>query len=170
MYDYNSIFMSKNGYKQDTYVLFTKTDSPFGYKQQEHEFLSYPVLGIGIAARSYIEKTQYTSYDTATCKESDIIEFIKEVEENPFVAKLGIELNDDMFIRRYVLLRMLLFERGLFFSEFSKKFGNSAIEFFKKELKILDENEMIIKYKDRVILSDKGKRFSNFLPVLLNKI
>ena len=166
MYDYASELMVRNGYSHDTYVLFTDSSSSFGYKQQENEFLSFPILGIGMAARSYIGAVQYSSYDDTMCNLTDISEYINNISTNPFVAKKGIILKKQDQMKRYVVLRLLLFNRGLQLDEFYEKFNIDFKNIFEKEFRWLFDNEMIICYNKRILLNNKGKKFSNYLPIL----
>ena len=167
LYDLTNEYMTDNGYSQDTFVLFSsQMDSGFGYKQQQHEFHCYPMLGVGIAARSYLDSLQYRSYDSPNCNVDDIKKYIQIARNTPVFATEGIELSLEDQMNRFFVLRLLDFNFGLSLDEFMERFNKDIRVVFEKELSFLRKYKLLEITSQKIMLTDEGKKRSNMLPLL----
>lgn len=60
IYEENVKFLRKKGYRQETFVSFTKLDSD-SYVQQFSDFEGNSLLGLGVGSRSYTDKIHYST-------------------------------------------------------------------------------------------------------------
>lgn len=163
LYDETVRFMRRHNYNHDTYVLFTKEGDVFGYKQQEKEFRGLPLLGIGIAARSYLDDFQYNSFDTGKCTNHSIKEYISQVKRNPFYAEKGIRLGLKQQMCRFVILGFLNFNYGVDISDFYRKFQQDPVEVFSAQFEWLLSQGLIQRTGKNLVFTERGRKFSNYI-------
>lgn len=167
LYDISVEYMKSHGYSQDTYVLFSKLNSVlFGYKQQQNEFHCHAMLGIGLAARSYLDSFQYSMFGELKCDLHVIHEYIRLARLNPFLANSGIFLNKKVQMRRYFILGLLDFNYGINYMIFKRKFSEDLDEIFRNEISFLKKNNIIVSENGKLILTKYGRKVSNMLPLL----
>lgn len=97
------------GYRQETNVRFTRYDKA-GYLQQQYQFESFPVLGVGAGARSYTSTADYIIGGGYPATNEQISSYI----DNALLGKLKIErafiMSDLERIRKMLVLNLYNFD------------------------------------------------------------
>ncbi|WP_445220067.1 coproporphyrinogen-III oxidase family protein [Bradyrhizobium sp. Pa8] len=164
VYDQNVALMASKGYRQESFIRFTRITGDHAYRQEVSDFEGTPLLGLGAGARSYLGQYHYSTDYAVDWKVASRI--INAFSDRPFdpkaIASHGIKLMPDDLARRYVLL-------GLTLSVLSRKnyaaiFGRTLTDDFGEELKALESLQLInLADGDVCQLTQEGFKYSSIL-------
>lgn len=146
-----------SGYKQDTNVRFIRENG--GYKQQDYQFASYPVLGIGAGARTYSSTVDYIIGGSSNPNISQIKEYIENVNNNSLKTKRVYRLNDEERIRRMLTLNLYKFD----LNEVHKKYGKQYDYIFLDILEELIRKGLVKKENNVYNLTKEGYKFRDII-------
>lgn len=119
-----------NGYEQETNVRF-KIPGRGGYIQQYYQFNCKPILGIGAGARSYTSVADYIIGGSSTPHESQIHDYIKNINNNKLKITAAYLLDDEERARRKLTLNLYKFDLGAFNKQYGERFNWIFVEKFK---------------------------------------
>ena len=145
------------GFKQDTNVRFIRENG--GYIQQDYQFASYPVLGIGAGARSYTSTADYIIGGSSSPDISQINEYIENVNNNTLKTKKVYHLDDEERIRRKLALNLYKFD----LDELHKKYGNKYDYIFLDELEKLISKGLVKKENNIYTLTKEGYKYRDII-------
>lgn len=147
----------ENGFKQDTNVRFIRENG--GYLQQDSQFASYPVLGIGAGARSYTSVADYIIGGNSKPDISQIEKYIDDVNRNSLKTRLVYHLNDEERIRRKLVLNLYHFD----LNKIKQQYGNTYDYIYQDNLKKLQEIDMISEKDGVYSLTKEGYRYRDII-------
>jgi len=128
----------------------------------------YPYIGIGPGAHSYINKKRfsiikspkkYIDFFGQKQNEKSINHKIQYLNNNGMLDLYEKQIKKNHIIE-YLMLRLRLSD-GISKKEFSNYFGIDFDNSYYNKIKKYIENEILINYRDRYFLSEKGKLFAN---------
>ena len=146
-----------SGFKQETNVRFTRENG--GYKQQDSQFASYPVLGIGAGARTYSSTADYIIGGSSKPDISQIHEYINAVKNNSLKTKRVYHLNDEERIRRMLTLNLYKFD----LDEVHQKYGEKYDYIFLDILEKLIEKGLVQKSNNIYTLTKEGYKYRDII-------
>ena len=115
--------------------------------------------GVGAGASSYMNGKRYTN-------ELNIEKYIKKVNKNEQWYEIEEIQDENAKIREYMILRLRLLE-GVNAQEFFEKFGIDVCEKFEKEIKRMQEKDLLkvieIPGDGSIVLTKKGLDFANIV-------
>ncbi len=145
------------GFKQETNVRFTRKNG--GYKQQDLQFESYPVLGIGAGARSYNSVADYIIGGSSKPDGKQIEEYIEAINSNTLKTKKIYYLNNEERIRRMLTLNLYRFD----VDEVHNKYGFDYDYIFSNKLEKLIEKGLVKKEKNVYTLTKEGYKYRDII-------
>ena len=155
MYWYVKNTLELNGYKHYEISNFAKKGYESKHNMNCWNQMEY--VGIGAAAHSYRDITRYSNTE-------DIKEYIKNVQKGEFEKNRIIhEIQKEEDSKKEFMLLGLRKIDGLKISEFKNKFGDNPIYLYRKELKKLSDEKLIIIQDDNIRLSNKGIDLANLV-------
>lgn len=146
-----------SGFKQETNVRFTRENG--GYLQQDLQFASYPVLGIGAGARTYSSTADYIIGGSSKPDISQIHEYIDSVNNNSLKTKRVYRLNDEERIRRMLTLNLYRFD----LNEVHEKYGTKYDYMFLDTLEELISNGLVEKSNNIYTLTKEGYKYRDII-------
>lgn len=146
-----------SGYTQDTNVRFIRENG--GYKQQDYQFASYPVLGIGAGARTYSSTADYIIGGSSLPDISQIDEYIEAVNNNSLKTKRVYRLNDEERIRRMLTLNLYKFD----LNEVHEKYGDKYDYIFLETLEELIKKGLVKKENNVYNLTKEGYKYRDII-------
>lgn len=147
----------ENGFKQDTNVRFIREDG--GYIQQDYQFNSYPVLGIGAGARSYTSSADYIIGGSSRPDIYQITDYIEGVENNTLKTERVYHLNDEERVRRRLVLNLYKFDTN----ELHDIYGDKYDYIFKDILPKLIEKGMVSQKDGIYTLTKEGYKYRDII-------
>ena len=155
MYWYVKNTLELNGYKHYEISNFAKKGYESKHNMNCWNQMEY--VGIGAAAHSYRDITRYSNTE-------DIKEYIKNVQKGEFERNRIIhEIQKEEDSKKEFMLLGLRKIDGIKISEFKNKFGDNPIYLYRKELKKLSDEKLIIIQDDNIRLSNKGIDLANLV-------
>ena len=155
MYWYVKNTLELNGYKHYEISNFAKKGYESKHNMNCWNQMEY--VGIGTAAHSYRDITRYSNTE-------DIKEYIKNVQKGEFEKNRIIhEIQKEEDSKKEFMLLGLRKIDGIKISEFKNKFGDNPIYLYRKELKKLSDEKLIIIQDDNIRLSNKGIDLANLV-------
>ncbi len=145
------------GFKQDTNVRFIRENG--GYIQQDYQFASYPVLGIGAGARSYTSVADYIIGGSSSPDIAQIYDYIEAINNNEINTKRVYHLNDEERIRRMLVLNLYKFD----LNEVHRKYGDTYDYIFLEELEKLISIGLVKKENNVYTLTKKGYKYRDII-------
>lgn len=114
-------------------------------------------LGFGVAAASYEDGIRYVNTKS-------LEQYIKNIEDNERYKSVKIEetQNQDAMMREYMILGLRKID-GVIPKKFTAKFGVNPLELYKREIKRLLREELIIVDTNSIRLSKKGIDLANIV-------
>ena len=146
-----------SGFKQETNVRFTRENG--GYLQQDLQFASYPVLGIGAGARTYSSTADYIIGGSSKPDISQIHEYIDAINNNSLKTKKVYYLDDEERIRRMLTLNLYRFD----LNEVHEKYGNKYDYIFLEKLEKLIEKGLVQKSNNIYTLTKEGYKYRDII-------
>lgn len=146
------------GYEQETNVRF-KIPERGGYIQQYYQFNCKPILGIGAGARSYTNIADYIIGGSSTPHESEIDNYIKDINNNKLKIKAAYILDDEERARRKLVLNLYSFD----LNEFKEQFGERFNWIFEEKFKILLENGLLQNHNGIYSLTREGYKYRDII-------
>lgn len=147
----------EKGFWQDTNVRFIRENG--GYLQQDSQFASYPVLGIGAGARSYTSVADYIIGGSSKPEISQIEQYISDVAENTIKTRLVYHMNDEERIRRQLTLNLYKFD----LNEVEEKYGTKYEYIYKEKLKELIKLGMVSENNGIYTLTKEGYKYRDII-------
>ena len=155
MYWYVKNTLELNGYKHYEISNFAKKGYESKHNMNCWNQMEY--VGIGAGAHSYRDITRYSNTE-------DIKEYIKNVQKGEFEKNRIIhEIQKEEDSKKEFMLLGLRKIDGIKISEFKNKFGDNPIYLYRKELKKLSDEKLIIIQDDNIRLSNKGIDLANLV-------
>ena len=155
MYWYVKNTLELNGYKHYEISNFAKKGYESKHNMNCWNQMKY--VGIGAGAHSYRDITRYSNTE-------DIKEYIKNVQKGEFEKNRIIhEIQKEEDSKKEFMLLGLRKIDGIKISEFKNKFGDNPIYLYRKELKKLSDEKLIIIQDDNIRLSNKGIDLANLV-------
>ena len=166
MYEKTMKLLKENGYEQ-----YEISNWSLKNKRSLHNmkyWQLYPYIGIGPGAHSYINKKRfsiikspkkYTDFFGQKQSKKSINEKIQYLNNNGMLDLYENQIKKNHIIE-YLMLRLRLSD-GISKKEFSDYFGIDFDNSYYNKIKKYIENEILINYRDRYYLSEKGKLFAN---------
>lgn len=155
MYWYVKNTLELNGYKH--YEISNFAQKGYESKHNMNCWNQMEYVGIGAAAHSYRDITRYSNTE-------DIKEYIKNVQKGEFERNRIIhEIQKEEDSKKEFMLLGLRKIDGIKISEFKNKFGDNPIYLYRKELKKLSDEKLIIIQDDNIRLSNKGIDLANLV-------
>ena len=155
MYWYVKNTLELNGYKHYEISNFAKKGYESKHNMNCWNQMKY--VGIGAGAHSYRDITRYSNTE-------DIKEYIKNVQKGEFEKNRIIhEIQKEEDSKKEFMLLGLRKIDGIKISEFKLKFGDNPIYLYRKELKKLSDEKLIIIQDDNIRLSNKGIDLANLV-------
>lgn len=155
MYWYVKNTLELNGYKHYEISNFAKKGYESKHNMNCWNQMEY--VGIGSGAHSYRDITRYSNTE-------DIKEYIKNVQKGEFEKNRIIhEIQKEEDSKKEFMLLGLRKIDGIKISEFKNKFGDNPIYLYRKELKKLSDEKLIIIQDDNIRLSNKGIDLANLV-------
>lgn len=164
MYWYVKDMLELNGYNQYEISNFAKKGKESKHnvncwKQKEY-------IGIGVSAHSYLNNIRYSN----CIKVEDYIRNMNNIEdiykelENSESKIYEIEEKQDLESKKkeYMLLGLRMI-KGVYISEFKEKYVDNPIFLYRKELKKLVDENLIVIDGDNIRLTSKGLDFANLV-------
>ncbi len=145
------------GFKQETNVRFARANG--GYKQQDSQFNSYPVLGIGAGARSYTSTADYIIGGSSNPHISQIEQYINMVKTNSLKTERVYRLNNEERIRRMLTLNLYKFD----VNEVHEKYGNKYDYIFEEKLRKLVDIGMVKEENNVYRLTKEGYKYRDII-------
>jgi len=110
MYDSAVYRLRSLGYRQESLVRFTKAQTHSGYVQEHSDFSGNPLLGLGTSSRSYAHNVHYATEFPVRLGAANraISEFASARHDPEEEVALGIVLDDEELLRRYLILNLSL--------------------------------------------------------------
>lgn len=150
--------LEDSGYRCQTVVRFVRTDKST-YQQQRLEYMGIPTVGVGAGARSYAPKVHYClPYKI----DQHIVKGIIEKYINTKPTSLDYDafyFDEDELKRKYVTLFLL--DPGINVETYKKSFSSDVMKDFRNELEALLELSMIKITDGMLVLTDKGRQYSD---------
>ncbi len=155
MYWYTKDFLKINGYNHYEISNFAKQGFYSKHNLDCWEQKEY--IGFGISAHSYIDRKRFGNI-------SNLDNYIKNCIEGGFDKNRIIEEEQDKKdeMKEYMILGLRKIN-GISIQKFENKFNENPIVLFKKELKKLFNEGLIIIDGDIIRLSNKGLDFANIV-------
>ncbi len=150
-YNYTKNYLELNGYKHYEISNFAKKG--FESKHNMNCWKQKQYIGFGLSAHSYIKGYRYSN----TC---NLQEYLNNNSTD--VKIIHEKQNIDDMKKEYMLLGLRKID-GIKISEFKEKFGENPIYIFRKELKKLIEQKLLIIDLDDIKLTRKGLDFANLV-------
>ena len=155
MYWYVKNYLELNGYNHYEISNFAKP----GF-ESEHNLDCWnqkEYIGFGIAAYSYIDNKRFGNI-------SNIEEYIKNCNNQEFQKNIILEEVQDKNkkMNEYMILGLRKIQ-GISIQEFKNIFSENPIMLYRKELKKLDKEKLIIIDGDKIKLSNKGLDLANLV-------
>ena len=166
MYEKTMKLLKENGYEQ-----YEISNWSLKNKRSLHNmkyWQLYPYIGIGPGAHSYINKKRfsiikspkkYNDFFGQKQSKKSINEKIQYLNNNGMLDLYENQIKKNHIIE-YLMLRLRLSD-GISKKEFSDYFGIDFDNSYYNKIKKYIENEILINYRDRYYLSEKGKLFAN---------
>ena len=156
-YDEAREIILKKGFKQDTNVRFIKENG--GYIQQDYQFNSYPVLGIGAGARSYTSVADYIIGGGSKPDINQIKSYIENANNGSLKTEKVYYLNDEERIRRKLVLNLYNFNLNEVHQQYGDKYDYIFMEKLEKLVKI-----GIVSQKDGIYsLTKEGYKYRDII-------
>ncbi len=146
------------GYRQDTNGRYTRLNEG-GYVQQDYQFNSYPVLGIGAGARSYTNVVDYIIGGSNSPKREEIEEYIKSVEQGNIKPRKAFVMDDEERIRRMLVLNLYKFD----LKEVHRKYTDCYDYIFRDLLQGLVQEGLVEKQDEIYKLSYEGIKYRDII-------
>ena len=146
------------GYRQETNVRYTLLDEG-GYRQQDYQFRSLPVLGIGAGARSYTSTVDYIIGGSSNPSIAEIYEYIAKVKKNTLAPTRGFILDDEERIRRMLVLNLYSFD----LDEVHNLYGYKYDFLFLDLLAELEKKGLVSKIRNVYQLSYEGIKYRDII-------
>ena len=150
------IVLSK-GFKQDTNVRFIRENG--GYIQQDLQFKSFPVIGIGAGARSYTSTADYIIGGSSKPEISQIDKYIHDVETESLKTRMVYHLDNEERIRRKLVLNLYHFD----INEIHQQYGNKYDYIFQDKLNKLVEIGMVSENNGIYKLTKEGYKYRDII-------
>ena len=150
------IVLSK-GFKQDTNVRFIRENG--GYIQQDLQFKSFPVIGIGAGARSYTSTADYIIGGSSKPEISQIDKYIYDVETETLKTRMVYHLDDEERIRRKLVLNLYHFD----VNKIHQQYGNKYDYIFQDKLNKLVEIGMVSENNGIYKLTKEGYKYRDII-------
>ena len=163
MYETGRTLLIENGYVQTSMRNFIHKNM-ISKLYPSHSCQENKMLGLGCGARSYIGNVHYSrKYAVDDKNINKIIDDYLD-EENFETADYGYILSADEQKTHYIL-KSILKITGLDMADYENKFGISPYADF-GELKFLINNGFLLEEKSRILLTEKGLKYSDFIGTL----
>jgi len=114
-------------------------------------------IGLGVAAHSFKNKIRYNNID-------NIDEYIKNIQ-NGYIIKNQVQnekLTKENEMNEYMMLGLRKIE-GIEVNKFQIKFKVNPLELYKKQIKILQSNELVTVDTNKIKLTKKGLDLANIV-------
>ena len=148
----------KDDYHQETNVRYTRLENG-GYRQQDYQFNSYPVLGIGAGARSYTSVADYIIGGGYPATESQISNYIEGASKGNLKIERAFVMTDQERIRRMLVLNLYHFDLDIV----HKKYGDKYDDLFLETLDGLIENGLLEKDGSVYSLTYEGIKYRDII-------
>lgn len=146
------------GYRQETNVRYTRLDEG-GYVQQDYQFNSYPVLGIGAGARSYTNVADYIVGGSSSPKREEIEEYIRCVDQGNIKPQKAFIMNDEERVRRMLVLNLYKFN----LKEVHRKYADCYDYIFMDLLQELIQEGLVEEQDDVYRLTYEGIKYRDII-------
>ena len=150
--------MFKSGYHQETNIRFTNLGKG-GYRQQNYQFKSYPILGIGAGARTYTNVADYIIGGGYPAKISQIDDYIERVQNGSLKIEKAYLMTDEERVRRLLVLNLYSFDLDVV----HEKFGNQFDHLFINTLNTLVEHGLIKKEGHVYSFTHEGIKYRDII-------
>jgi oxygen-independent coproporphyrinogen-3 oxidase len=164
MYELADKLLLKSGYECYEISNYFKVDKDTDYRCQHN--LQYwrdqPYLGFGAGAHGYCGEIRYENVKGI----SEYIYLIRNadidhIEKSP-VIKLEIETDKFTAMQETMMLGLRLVSEGVSIADFTNRFQVSPLDIFSKEIKYLENNQLIeIHEQDIIRLTKSGRLLGN---------
>ena len=148
----------KDNYRQETNVRYTMLENG-GYRQQDYQFNSYPVLGIGAGARSYTSVADYIIGGGYPATEAQINNYIEGANKGNLKIEKAFVLTDQERIRRMLVLNLYRFD----LNTVHKKYGDKYDELFIEPFDGLIKNDLLKKDGSVYSLTYEGIKYRDII-------
>lgn len=157
-YDEAREIILNKGYEQDTNVRFLIPNRG-GYIQQNYQFDSKPILGIGAGARSYTNVADYIIGGSSNPHIDQIYKYIDDVNNNRPLITAAYILDDEERARRKLVLNLYRFD----LNEFRRQFGDRFDKIFVDKFDILLKNGLLSVKNNVYSLTKRGYKYRDII-------
>lgn len=155
MYHITKNILEKNGYNHYEISNFAKNG--FESKHNLNCWNQKEYLGFGVASHSYFNNKRFSNVE-------NLNEYLKNIENKEYEKNIIIheEQNRETKAKEFMMIGLRKIE-GISISDFEQKFGINPLFYFRFEISILEEEELIEVDLDNIRLTSKGLDLANIV-------